>query len=91
MIQSREASNAIVAIADDGPGIPVGRWEEMLDRGTRLDSSGAGTGLGLAIVKEIAEAWGAELAFQNTKQGFEIQLLLPMEVGRHAISGTRAG
>lgn len=73
----REGASVVVAVADDGPGIPMERWDEVLDRGTRLDSAGAGTGLGLAIVKDIAEAWGAEIAFGNAGQRFEIRLVLP--------------
>jgi len=41
-------------VADDGPGIPPDRREEVLDRG--VSTAHEGTGFGLAIVEEIATA-----------------------------------
>lgn len=43
-------------VADDGPGIPKGRREEVFD--AEYSTGSGGTGLGLAIVKGIAEAHG---------------------------------
>lgn len=47
-------------IADDGPGIPRERREEIFDRFVRLDDARSraegGTGLGLAVVRAIVEA-----------------------------------
>ncbi len=74
----REAGDAVVSLIDDGPGIPVDRQSEVLDRGTRLDSSGPGAGLGLAIVKDIADEWGAKLSFQAGESVFGVTLQLPI-------------
>jgi signal transduction histidine kinase len=53
-------------VADDGPGIPEDRREEVFDpgRSTRED----GTGFGLAIVREIAQAhdWTVEITESET-------------------------
>ncbi|MGZ8299346.1 MAG: sensor histidine kinase [Rhodoplanes sp.] len=62
-------SEAVIAIVDDGPGIPPERVAEALRRGGRLDQSGAGAGLGLAIVSDILEAWSGSLALGPTAPG----------------------
>ncbi|HDL49477.1 MAG TPA: HAMP domain-containing protein [Actinobacteria bacterium] len=53
---------AYLLVADDGPGIPQNRREDIFDRFVRLDGARSrvqgGTGLGLAVVKAIAEAHG---------------------------------
>lgn len=66
-----------LTVADDGPGIPAGRLEDVLARGGRLDSSGSGTGLGLAIARDVAEAWGGRLEIRSPPAGFEAMLSLP--------------
>jgi signal transduction histidine kinase len=66
---SAAGSEAVIAIVDDGPGIPPDRVAEALRRGGRLDEGGAGAGLGLAIVADILEAWGGSLALGPTTSG----------------------
>jgi signal transduction histidine kinase len=70
------AGSAVIAIRDDGPGIPDDQLEDALRRGGRLDSSGTGTGLGLAIVSDIAAAWNATLNLKNTSGGLLAELRL---------------
>ena len=51
-----------VEVEDDGPGIPAGERERVLERFYRVPgTTGTGSGLGLAIVREIAAAHGATL------------------------------
>ena len=61
----REGECAVLAVADDGPGIPAADRERAFDRFARLDTArsrdGAqdgGSGLGLAIVRATAQAYG---------------------------------
>lgn len=58
-----------VWVDDDGPGIPEGQRQQVLERGSRLDEQVAGHGLGLGIVRDIVEAWGGRLALQESPLG----------------------
>lgn len=68
-----ENGRAIVSVADDGPGIPDDRIEEMFLPFTRMEGSRSrdtgGTGLGLAIVRAIASAESGSLQLRNRPQG----------------------
>jgi two-component system sensor histidine kinase TctE len=53
---------ALLAVEDDGPGIPAGERERVLERFYRMPgAAGEGCGLGLAIVSDIARGHGAAL------------------------------
>jgi signal transduction histidine kinase len=82
---THDGAAARIAIADDGPGIPIEQQDEVLDRGARLDSTSAGSGLGLAIVKDIAEIWDAELSFETTAQGFTAVLAIPAVAAKSTV------
>jgi signal transduction histidine kinase len=68
-----EDGRAILAVADDGPGIPEDRIEEMLQPFTRMESSRSrdtgGTGLGLAIVRAVASAEAGKFRLRNRPEG----------------------
>ncbi|PSP96118.1 histidine kinase, partial [Halobacteriales archaeon QS_1_68_44] len=60
-------------IADDGPGIPDHKRDEIFEAGYTTGEEG--TGLGLAIVRSIVEAHGWEIAAAESAGGgarFEI-------------------
>ncbi len=48
----------VLTVEDDGPGIPDGGENSLLERGRRLDESKPGQGIGLSVVVELAEAYG---------------------------------
>jgi signal transduction histidine kinase len=61
----REDAQVVLAVADDGPGIPDADLERAFDRFARLDAArsregdeSGGAGLGLAIVRATAQAYG---------------------------------
>jgi signal transduction histidine kinase len=61
-------------VADDGPGIPEEKRDEIFEAGYTTASDG--TGFGLAIVAEIAEAHGWEITATESAEGgarFEIR------------------
>ena len=65
--------DALVSVADDGPGIPAADRERVFDRFVRLDQdrsrSGGGAGLGLAIVREIVAAHHGSVAVDDRPGG----------------------
>ena len=74
---------AVLAISDDGPGIPVSGVEQIFERFSRLDKARAtdtgGTGLGLAISREIVERHGGTLNLTNPgEQGATFEMRLPL-------------
>jgi len=61
--------SAVLAISDDGPGIPPEDSERMFERFTRLDdaraASAGGAGLGLAIARDIVARHGGTLTLDH--------------------------
>ncbi|MFK8252940.1 ATP-binding protein [Ancylobacter terrae] len=78
-----QGTEALVSIADEGPGIPGHEREKVFDlfhRVTQGDGRPAGTGLGLAIVRGLVEAHGGTVvALQGPNgRGTTIVLRLPL-------------
>lgn len=67
---------AVIAIRDDGAGVPEADLRRMVERGVRLDESGDGQGIGLAIVADIVEAARGTLAFANADPGLKAEIML---------------
>jgi signal transduction histidine kinase len=68
-----EGGKLVVAVLDNGPGIPPDELEAVLKPFYRVESSRnrstGGTGLGLAIAHQLAMAMGAELTLNNRAEG----------------------
>lgn len=62
-----------VTVADQGPGVPPGRQDEMFYRFVHYDADDAksrhGVGLGLSVVKAIIEAHGGQVGVDNRTSG----------------------
>ena len=72
------ASHFILAIDDDGPGIPAAERENVFQRGNRLDEATPGSGLGLAIVDELVTLYGGNLVLLDSPLGgLRVRLRLP--------------
>ena len=68
---------AVLAVSDDGPGIPHEHAERIFDRFYRVEGPHAsGSGLGLAIARELAERMGGtvELASHGGRTTFTLSL-----------------
>jgi two-component system sensor histidine kinase KdpD len=78
-----EGAEALITVADQGPGIPEGEREKVFDlfhRVTQGDGRPAGTGLGLAIVRGLVEAHGGTASALEGpgRRGATILLRLPL-------------
>jgi len=68
----REHRAFLVAIDDDGPGIPAESREDVFKPFVRLDDArqdAGGSGLGLAIARDIARAHGGDVALHDSPLG----------------------
>lgn len=80
---SQEGPDAVVRVADTGPGIPESAQEKIFERFYRLDKSRSketgGTGLGLAIVKHAALYHNGEVTLESEEgQGTTFTVRLPL-------------
>jgi signal transduction histidine kinase len=76
-----EGESAVLAVEDDGHGVPAVERDRIFERFVRLDASRArasgGTGLGLAIVRETVQAHGGTVRVSDGALGgarFEVRL-----------------
>jgi two-component system, OmpR family, sensor kinase len=69
----RRTDGAVVlAVEDDGPGVPPALGERIFDRFVRGDGDAgprAGSGLGLAIVKAVADSHGGSVRLESPPAG----------------------
>ncbi|MFG2024199.1 ATP-binding protein [Streptomyces sp. NPDC048825] len=77
----REGGQAVLAVADDGKGVPAAERERVFERFVRLDEARArddgGAGLGLAIARDVAVRHGGSLTVHEAPSGgaqFELRL-----------------
>jgi heavy metal sensor kinase len=77
-----EGHDAVVSVADHGPGIPEVHRERIFDRFYRIDEGRSremgGTGLGLAIAKWAVEANGGRIAVESAERGSVFRIVLPL-------------
>jgi two-component system phosphate regulon sensor histidine kinase PhoR len=70
---TRDVASTVVAVSDEGPGIPEEDLSRVFERFYRVDKSRArdpgGTGLGLAIVKHLVELHKGAVAAENRAAG----------------------
>lgn len=73
---SRAMSGVVVAVADNGPGIPATERDKVLQRFYRLDESRhtQGAGLGLALVSAIASLHGGQLLLSDNCPGLRVEM-----------------
>ena len=92
-----DSGQAVISVADDGPGIPVADRERIWERFVRLDDdrsrASGGSGLGLAMVRELAAAHGgtAVVASRDPGPGTAFLVRLPITQPRRNLVTTTSG
>ena len=74
------AGEAVLEVADTGPGIPVEDRQRVFDRFYRVEGSGApGSGLGLSIVQRVATAHSAQVELDDGPgRGLLVRVRFPL-------------
>ncbi len=69
----------VLAVDDDGPGIPADRIAAVLQRGVRGDERVQGHGIGLAIVQDMVRSYRGELVVGTSQElgGARFEVRLP--------------
>lgn len=83
---TKQQDSIVLSVADDGPGVPADKREEVLKRFVRLDESRSkpGTGLGLSLVEAVMELHGGSLALSDTNPanaaspGLTVSMVFPV-------------
>ena len=84
---ARRNSSALLAVEDEGPGIPPEHSDHIFDRFYRLEGAVAsGSGLGLAIARELAELMGGSVELEPAPGRTLFSLVLPATPTDSAIS-----
>lgn len=65
----RRGAHTVVRVEDDGPGVPDGQREKIVERGGRADSQHPGQGIGLALVTDMLEEMDGSLNIENSALG----------------------
>ncbi|WMT87393.1 HAMP domain-containing histidine kinase [Pelagibacterium sp. 26DY04] len=75
----RISGQAVLSVADDGPGMTPAQMKTAQSRGVRHDETGSGAGLGLAIAADIARINGGSLEVAASDLGgIEVVVTLPL-------------
>lgn len=61
-------SGVLIAVEDDGPGIPEDQIDRLLQRGVRGDERVQGHGIGLSIVQDIVAAYQGALTVERAPE-----------------------
>jgi signal transduction histidine kinase len=72
-------NEVILAVADDGPGIPTDEFEHVFKRFYRLERSRStpGNGLGLSLVAAVTRLHGGRIALSDNMPGLKVELIFP--------------
>jgi signal transduction histidine kinase len=83
---AQNSGDAVISIADDGPGIPVNESQQVFKRFYRLERSRRtpGNGLGLSLVAAVARLHSARIEMADNAPGLKFKLLFPLFAGAKA-------
>jgi signal transduction histidine kinase len=79
LVGQRDRLDVVLAVEDDGAGVPPEERERIFERFTRLEP-GRGLGLGLYIARQLARAQGGDLVVTGARiaGGARFELRLPL-------------
>ena len=79
---ARQGDRMLAGVADNGPGIPADKRENVFQRLYRLDHSRStpGSGLGLSLVRAIADLHGASITLEDCQPGLAVVVSFPLAV-----------
>jgi signal transduction histidine kinase len=79
LVGERDGPQAVLAVEDDGAGVPPAERERIFERFARLEP-GRGLGLGLYIARQLARAQGGDLLATDARlaAGARFELRLPL-------------
>jgi len=89
----RQGDDALVEVADDGPGVPADLREQIFERFVRGEgpadtATSGGSGLGLAIVSAVARSHGGSAEVGESASGGALfRVILPLQKSEKAIKG----
>jgi two-component system sensor histidine kinase CpxA len=80
-IEVRHAGGqCVVAVSDNGQGLPESELENIFEPFHRLDTNQPGSGIGLAITARVIRQMGGQVSAQNAKQGgLIVSLAIPVQ------------
>lgn len=79
-----EATEAVITVADEGPGIPAAQLHQVFDRFWRGNDAGAGSGLGLSIVRGVVQRHGGTVSVQSVCAEQSVDGAASANVSTHA-------
>jgi signal transduction histidine kinase len=91
LLADRDGDDAVLAVEDDGGGVPPAERERIFERFTQLGQGRGGLGLGLYIARQLARAQGGDLVLTEPRHAggarFELRLPLRQRSGQAAARG----
>ena len=77
VIMKREANHAIIAVIDNGPGVPHSNLHQLFV--PFYTTKANGSGIGLALSRKIVKAHGGTLEYERADEGTHFVARLPMQ------------
>ena len=71
-----------IKVADDGPGIPAGKRDQLFEAFSRIEETAAGqegVGLGLYVVSQLVAAMNGRIDLQSSSRGTTFTISIPCE------------
>jgi signal transduction histidine kinase len=76
-----EGDHIVLAVSDNGPGVPEADKDRVTERFVRLEQSRSqpGSGLGLSLARAIMTFHGGRLELAGNDPGLTVRMILPLK------------